>query len=199
MIRAVLKRLRRNEEGATIVEFALIMPALMVVLMGLFDLAYNMYTAQMLQGAIQQAARDSTIEGAAGQTAALDGIVTDAVQTIAPGATLSFSRKSYTSFSETARPEDYDDINGNGSCDNGEPYEDANGNGTWDTDPGKAGLGGGRDAVLYTVDVSYDRMFPIFAFIPGQTKQFNMSASTVLRNQPYGAQSVTAPTTGNCT
>ena len=47
-----LKRLGQDQTGATIVEFALITPALMVVLMGLFDLAYNMYTNEMLNGEV---------------------------------------------------------------------------------------------------------------------------------------------------
>lgn len=198
MIRRALQTIRRDESGATIVEFALLLPALMVVLMGLLDLAYNMYTAQMLQGAIQQTARESSIEGASANVAALDGIVNTAVKAVAPAATLTFTRMAYTSFTQAGRPEDFDDLNASGSCDNGEPFEDANGNSTWDIDPGSAGFGGGRDAVLYTVRVRYDRLFPVFAFIPGQTRQFSMAASTVLRNQPYSAQSAPAPTTGNC-
>ena len=59
-MRRRIASLVRDAEGATIVEFALILPVLMVTLMGLFDLPYNMYTSQMLQGAIQNAARSST-------------------------------------------------------------------------------------------------------------------------------------------
>lgn len=182
------------------VEFALVAPVLLTMLFGLLDLGHNMYTAQMLQGAIQKAARDSTIEGAATNTAQLDAIVTKAVKAIAPGAALTFSRKSYSTFSSVARPEDYDDLNTNGTCDNGEAFEDANKNGTWDTDTGNAGFGSARDAVLYTVTVSYNRLFPIAALIPGQTKTFTVSATNVLRNQPYASSGAKmAPGTGNCT
>lgn len=199
MIRRLLARLRHDREGATIVEFALLLPVLMVMLMGLLDLAYNMYTAQMLQGAIQNAARKSTIEGAAGNEAQLDGIVTTAVRTIAPTAALTFQRKAYSNFSSVNRPEDYTDSNGNGTCDANEPFEDANGNGSWDLDPGNAGFGGARDAVLYTVTVDFPRAFPVFKFIPGQTANYTMTATTVLRNQPFGASEGGAPAIGNCT
>jgi hypothetical protein len=159
-----------------------------------------MYTTEMLQGAIQSAARNSTIEGSSGHEAQLDAIVTKAVQAVAPGATLTFDRRSYSSFTEAGRPEDYTDVDNDGTCDHGEPFEDANGNGSWDLDRGQAGFGGARDAVLYTVTVKYQRPFPVAGFIPGQTKDFTLSAATVLRNQPYGQQSVNAaPTTGNCT
>jgi Flp pilus assembly protein TadG len=189
----------RDASGATAVEFALVAPVLLTVLFGLFDLGHHMYTAQMLQGAIQKAARDSTIEGAAGNSAQLDANVTKAVRAISPGATLTFNRKSYATFKSVARPEEFDDLNNSGTCDNGEAFEDANKNGTWDQDIGKAGFGSARDAVLYTVTVSYNRLFPIAAFIPGQTKTFTMSATNVLRNQPYGAAGPTsAPGSGNC-
>lgn len=190
--------LLRDEGGATAVEFALIAPALLTMLFGLFDLGHNMYTAQMLQGAIQKAARDSTIESAATSSAQLDSMVTKAVRAIAPGAALTFTRKSYSNFTSVARPEDYSDLNSSGICDNGEAFEDANGNGRWDKDMGRDGFGGARDAVLYTVSVTYDRLFPIAAFIPGQTRTITLATATVLRNQPYGQQGQMLPKSGNC-
>ena len=191
--------LLRDERGVAIIEFALIAPVLMLMLMGLLDLAFNMYTTEMLQGAIQNTARNSTIEGASGKDAALDATVTKAVRAVAPSATLTFDRRAYSSFTQAGRPEDYTDIDNDGSCNHGEPFEDANGNGSWDLDRGKAGFGGARDAVLYTVKVKYQRPFPVAGFIPGQTKDFTISAVTVLRNQPYGQQSINpVPVTRNC-
>lgn len=196
---AFLRRLGQDRQGVTIVEFALVAPALMVLLLGIFDLGYNVYTNEMLQGAIQRAARGSTIEGAEAKEAALDAIVTGEVHTVAANAVLTFNRKSYASFSRVARPEDYSDGNGNNVCDNGEPFEDANGNGNWDTDPGAAGFGGARDAVLYTVTVKYPRLVPIAAWLPGQNKDFTLKSTTVLRNQPYGVQGTAkVPPIRNC-
>jgi Flp pilus assembly protein TadG len=189
------RTLIRDTGGATIVEFALILPVLATLLLGLFDVGYNVYTGAVLQGAIQKAARDSTIEGAV--PTAVDANVTAAVTRIAPTATITFTRKNYTSFSDVGTPEDYTDLNGDGACDNGEPYEDANGNGTWDPDRGRNGQGGARDAVLYTVQVEYPRAFPV-PFV-GLASKHRMQTSTVLRNQPYSLQSVTPPVTRNCT
>ena len=199
MISRYAAPLLRDKRGVAIIEFALIAPVLLLMLMGLLDLAFNMYTTEMLQGAIQNAARNSTIEGASGKDTALDATVTTAVRAVAPSATLTFDRRAYSSFTEAGRPEDYTDVDNDGTCNNGEPFEDANGNGSWDLDRGKAGFGGARDAVLYTVTVNYQRPFPVAGFIPGQTKDFTLSAVTVLRNQPYGQQSVNpVPVTGNC-
>ncbi len=199
MMRGLLARLVRNNRGATIVEFALIAPALLITLMGLFDLAYNMYTAQQLQGAIQNAARQSTLEGASTNVSNIDAIVTRSVHAVAGNAVLTFDRTAYASFSSVARPEDYTDVNSDGTCNDGEPFEDANGNGVWDADSGSSGFGGARDAVLYTVTVVYPRAFPIAKLIPGQTDNFTLTATTVLRNQPYGLQNTASTATGNCT
>ena len=198
-MRGLLTRLARDERGATIVEFALITPALLITLMGLFDLAYNMYTAQQLQGAIQNAARQSTLEGASTNVSNIDGILTRAVHAVAGNATLTFDRTAYASFASVARPEDYTDVNNDGTCNDGEPFEDANENGVWDADSGSSGFGGARDAVLYTVTVVYPRAFPIAKLIPGQTDNFTLTATTVLRNQPYGLQNTASTATGNCT
>lgn len=197
-MRSIIHPLAADQRGATIVEFALILPALMLTLMGLFDMAHNMYTAQMLNGAIQQAARNSTIEGAQSREAALDDIVTRSVKAISPGATVRFRRAAYRDFTSVGRPEDWSDINNDGTCSAGEPYEDANQNDRWDRDPGSNGFGGARDAVLYTVTIKYPRLFPVARMIPGQSALMEMQSATVLRNQPFGASDSSAPATGNC-
>jgi hypothetical protein len=199
MTGAFLRGLQSDQRGATLVEFALILPALLALVLGIFDLCYNVYTNEMLQGAIQRGARASSLEGAAANRASIDDQVTAEVHTVAPNAVLTFGRKSYASFSGVGRPEDFTDINANAICDNGEPYEDANGNGSWDKDPGQTGFGGARDAVLYTVTVTYPRLVPVAAFIPGQNANFTLKSSTVLRNQPFGVQTGNAaPAIANC-
>ena len=190
-----LRQLGRGQDGVTIVEFALVAPVLLLALMGMLDLAFNMYTTAMLQGAIQKSARDATIEGAS--TESVDARVQRAVKAISANSTITISRMAYTSFSDVSRPEDYTDTNANGVCDAGEPFEDVNGNETWDSDRGTMGQGGARDAVLYTVQVTYPRMFPIAGFM-SMPNTFTTTARTVLRNQPYGLQEIQPPKVVNC-
>lgn len=191
-----LTRMLRDTDGATIIEFALVAPVLLMFVLGIFDLGYNVYAKTLLEGAVQKAARDSTIEAAEGREAAIDAKVTRAVRDIVPSAEISFDRKSYASFSDVAKPEDFTDANEDGICNDNEPYEDANGNGSWDDDRGKTGFGGARDAVLYTVNIEYDRAFPLMAFV-GVPDRITTSASTVLRNQPFNIQDVETGV-GNC-
>ena len=187
----------RDQRGVTVVEFALLAPVLLISLLGIFDMGYTMYAQTLLQGALQQAARNSTIEGASGSTATIDGAVTSSVRTAIIDATVAFKRKSYASFSKVGVAEQFTDTNGNSTCDAGEPFEDVNNNGAWDRDQGNIGLGGARDAVLYTATMTFPRAFPLTGFmnIPANV---SVSGSTVLRNQPYGLQQTTPPTVRYC-
>jgi Flp pilus assembly protein TadG len=194
MTKFSVSNLLRNQDGVSIVEFALIAPVLCMMLLGMFDMSYNMYANQMLHGAVQEAARDSTLEGAADSS--IDAAVTDAVDDVVGDAQMTFQRKAYASFSAVAQEEDYTDINNDGSCNAGEPFEDANNNGIWDADQGEAGMGGARDAVLYQVTIKYPRAFPIAPFI-GISPFNETTATTVLRNQPFDG-AVDRSRTGNC-
>ncbi len=185
-----------DTRGATLVEFALIAPVLLMMLLGMFELGYNFYMQAQLQGAVQRAARSSTVQASSGNTHAIDDRVTAAVRAIVPNATMTFSRRAYASFGDVDRAEDYTDVDDDGACNNGEPFEDANGNGVWDDDRGQLTGGGARDAVLYTVQVSYPRAFAAAQMV-GLSPTFTSEAVTVLRNQPWDAQTVHS-TVHNC-
>jgi Flp pilus assembly protein TadG len=163
----------------------------------MFDMGYIMYAQTVLQGALQHAARSSTIEGAAGSTSAIDRKVTTTVRSAIIDATVKFDRKSYASFRKIGVAEQFTDTNGNGTCEAGEPFEDVNNNGGWDNDQGNIGLGGARDAVLFTATMTFPRASPLAGFmhIPAN---ITVSGSTVLRNQPYGLQQTATPIVRYC-
>lgn len=192
--------LGRDERGATIVEFAVVAPVLMILIMGAMDTGYQLYTRAILSGEMQKAGRDSGLETGTTNAATLDARVESAVLNIAPEAEITFSRKSYRTFSDAAaaQAESFTDTDGNGTCANGEPYEDANNNGNWDADGGNTGQGGAKDAVIYTARVVYPRMFPVTKLI-GLPDTVTLTTSTVLRNQPFSDQDLSAATARNCT
>jgi Flp pilus assembly protein TadG len=194
---ALAGRLRHDARGATAVEFAAIAPALFMVILGLMDLSYNIYATTLLEGAIQQAGRDSTIEGAETRGLAIDDALRDRVDDIVPNATIAISRRAYMDYSDVNRPEDFTDSNDDGVCSDGEPFEDVNRNGMWDAERGRDDMGGARDAVLYTVTVTYPRAFPVMKLL-GFSPIVTARSRTILRNQPYGPQNRAAGV-GNCT
>lgn len=65
-----LRHLRRDQAGATIVEFAFVLPVMVLLLMGLGEILYQEYAQSVLTGALQKAGRDSTIQSA--DTSAVD-------------------------------------------------------------------------------------------------------------------------------
>jgi Flp pilus assembly protein TadG len=204
MITASRKSLRKDSRGAALTEFALLLPVFALLLMGAMDAGHTLYMGATLQGAVQKAARDSGIETGmdSASQAAIDLKVKNQVLALNKSATVTFTRRYYKSFSATAQTmETYTDTNSNGVCDNNEPYNDDNNSGTRDA-AGTAGSGSAKDSVLYTVNVSYPRMFPIAKimarFWPTKALSQNVSltASTVMNNQPFGDQA--APSVGHC-
>lgn len=181
-----VSRLRTDQRASTVTEFAIIAPVMLMVMMGFADLTYQAYAQSILSGAVQKAARDSGIEGGAANTAAIDAEVQKIVKGLASQATFKSTRKSYDTFSSVA-PEPFTDSNGNGVRDAGECFTDLNGNGTWDPDPGIAGQGGASAVALYTMTASYPRIFPV-AKLLGWSGTMTISASTLLKNQPYASQ-----------
>lgn len=193
----LLRRLFGDNGGVTLVEFAFVGPVLILLIMGIFDMAHTQYTNALVNGAMQKAGRDMTLENAASRTAANDARVRAQVLNIVPnGATVEFERLSHFDFTDIGEPEEFADDNLDGICNNNEVYADANGNGQWDADRGRDGIGGARDAVLYTAIITYPRMFPMFE-LAGMPDQVTLRSSTVLRNQPFDEQN-RAISTGNC-
>ncbi|MBR0551509.1 TadE/TadG family type IV pilus assembly protein [Stakelama marina] len=190
-VRTSIGVLSQDRRGITVVEFAMVAPVMCIMLLGGFDVAHTLYMDAALQGVVQKAARDSALETGSSQQQQqfIDDTVKENVKALANNADVQIKRRFYRTFTEAAaaKPEDWTDTNGDGICDAGEPYEDANLNNVWDKDGGDQGQGGARDATVYTVTVTYPRMFPIQKFIGGSDTT-SVQAVTVLRNQPFGDQ-----------
>lgn len=187
---SILQRVRADRRGVTALEFAMIVPVMLAMIMGLGELMYQAYAQSILEGAIQKAGRDSSLQGGADNAATIDQSVLDMVKTIAPGASFASTptRKNYDTFA-AMKPEPFTDTNGNGVRDTKECFDDINGNGSYDTDPGVTGQGGANDVTLYTVQVSYPRLFPVASFFGASATQ-TITAKTFLKNQPYASQTV---------
>lgn len=188
MRRLRLLRLVRDRAGAAAVEFAMATPILMVIVAGTLEMAQAFYVRTVLQGAINAAARNSSLESSQSGTSTIDNKVITSIQHVMPNAQVTTTRRNYAEFSDVGRPEDFTDTNRNGSWDTTECFTDMNGNNTWDADLGRSGLGGANDVVQYTVSVTYDHWFG-FASALGLSATQTMSARTLLRNQPFATQS----------
>lgn len=200
-----VRRLGPDRQGVTIVEFAIVAPVLMMIIMGLFDMAHTQYTSSVLHGALQKAGRDLTLESGFSSQTTIDNRTREQIAAVMPNdAQVTFVKDSYFNFSDVKNPEqilgdDAAGVAGHGLCEGfkGERYIDVNENNTFDADRGKDGIGGARDVVLYTATVSYPRIFPMASMI-GLPSTVRLSASTVLRNQPYDEQNDSVTTEKPC-
>lgn len=188
----------RDTRGSPAAEFALIFPVAIILMLGLGDLAFEGYIQSALTGAVQKAGRDATIQGKGidSETAKLDAKVMDAVKAIAPAATFVFTRSNYDNY-ESVGPEPFVDSNNDGICNHSESYSDYNGDGVWDSNQGASGQGGASDVTLYKVTVTYPRLFPVTKIIGWGATQ-TLTASTLLKNQPYQTQTTATPAKKNC-
>ena len=192
MIRQCLKNIARDEAGSFVIEYAILLPTFLLLLIGSFDLGHTVYIQSVLKGAVNEASRASSLETAGGKLNDIDEEVRSRVNMVMPGADIQFQRKSYFDFTDLKRPESFEDKadkNGqkNGRYDKGECFSDENGNGVRDTDVGRDGLGGPTDIVRYTVSVEYKTLFPLQGLI-GVDNHRTATVQTVLRNQPFAEE-----------
>ncbi len=191
-------KLRDNDQGVSVIEFGLIAPVTMLMMLGTIDLGHSFFVKATLDGAIQNVARLSSMEDAVTPEAQelVDRRLKDAVRTLAPTAEVTSTRRFYKTFSaaESATAETVIESPGqaNQRCDPGEIFWDSNRNGVWDADGGSHGQGGTKDIVLLTFKVSYPRLFPM-ANMMGWPKNIELESSSILANQPYGEQTDAVP------
>jgi len=182
-------RLGSDQRGIALVEFALVAPVFLLMVLGGLELLHTMYVRSVLTGQLQKASRDLSLEDASAtvRQEAIRTTVESAVRNVMPTATVTMVSKSFHDYTNAANPaEELSDANHNGKCDKGEAFIDSNRNGTWDQDGSAEGRGGAKDVVLLTATVSYDRL-PL-AQLFGNGPKIEMSAKTLLRNQPSDQQ-----------
>jgi Flp pilus assembly protein TadG len=183
----LLQRLRQDQRGATMVEFAIVATPMVIMMMGMFDLGFREYMSIQLQAALDQSARQVTI-GTTTTIATIKASVTKQVQTILPGATVAIVTSSYDTFSYVGKPEPLTtDIAPMGIYNAGDCFSDLNGNGTWNADSGLSGTGGSDDIVYYTATVTYPQLLPMKQLL-GWAATETVTGTTMMKNQPYASQ-----------
>ena len=196
MISNWLQRLRRDDRGSYLIEFAFLCLPMFTMIMGITELGYMSYVKSRTEGTLRSAAR-LTSTGELENLSQVNAWVTDEIQKIV-GAEATVSVLNYDSFDSVQKPEPFDDdsLPSGGRPNVGECFLDINANGQWDADRGSSGVGGSEDIVLYGVDVTYPMMFPLVASLVGADDQrMEVTAGTVLKNEPYGPSGL-SPTTG---
>jgi len=180
----VTKKLIGDRRGATVLEFALVIPVVCTLLAGGFELGYRVYLNAVVQGALLEASRRASIGDAS--ESQIENIVKYRVGILSNASNVkSVKKENFYNFSNVGKPEKLKfDKNSNGVYDSADDcYEDANNNNQYDS-VSNNGLGTADDIVRYTVIVEYPNIMPVRRLFGWGAKQTIM-ASTVLRNQPF--------------
>lgn len=180
-----MRALMRDRRGSTVVEFALIAPVLLLMLVGLIEIALVIFISTTIESAVFEASRfgitGQTSGGATREERVLD-IVGRRTLGLVNMDEVEIETLIYNDFANIGQPEPFTDANANGRYDGGEAFTDVNGNGTWDADMGVAGLGGPGDIVLYRLTYDWGLLTPIVRDVLGEAVR-NVS-SIAVRNEP---------------
>ncbi|MFM6950391.1 MAG: TadE/TadG family type IV pilus assembly protein [Novosphingobium sp.] len=192
----LLRTLHHHQTGAAAIEFALVTPVLLFVLMGMLNLAQMVFGQAVLTGEVQTAARSGSLDGTS--TTAAETKIKNALKPILVSVSgVTTSRQSYRDFSDIGRAEQFTDTNSNGTCNAGETYTDENGNGQWDSDIGKTGTGGPGDVITFTVNATYAPIFKM-PFAKADWASKTLKAVSVRKNKAPGSQASYGTTMKTC-
>lgn len=184
----IIRKLLQREEGVTAIEFAVIAPVLLLLLLGIIEFSIIMMVYNVMEGATAISSRlgktGFTGTGLTREQTILNSITARAGSLITPSS-LTVTSKFYKQYDQINDPEPYMDTNGNGTHDAGETYTDINGNGQWDADMGSSGYGSAGDVVVYTVSYPWSIATPIISDLIGAHGIFTITTHAVVKNEPY--------------
>ena len=191
-MRALLQRLRHSTAGVAVVEFAMMAPVLLLLVIGALEIGYKVYAISTANGALREAARMASTGKYTGTQ--IDDKVKGMIRAWRADADISIIKKSYSDFTGVGLPEPIT----SGSVASGSYcYEDTNGNSKWDEDRGAEGLGDAEDVIYYEVTVKYPTLFAFSQKTMGFTGEGQVKLNTIVSNEPY-APVTNAPPANRC-
>ncbi len=185
----LLGRFARAERGNALVEWGLVAPVLLLLIMVIIEVSMITFINNAVEGGLKEATR----WGITGQNAPtgmtreqyIIQMVKEHTYGLIPDSDITVTTKVYPTFSDVGKGEPFTDTNGNNKYDAGEPFTDVNQNGKWDADMGTNSVGKGGDIVAYTVNYKWTVMTPLLIPFATSNGQFDYSATVVVRNEPY--------------
>ncbi len=183
------RSLKANQDGVAMIEFAVVAPALFLILMGFIELGLIFFINTALEGATNVGSRIGKT-GFTTLNTSREAYIRTQVNTFSGGflnpALLKITILSYNSFSNIGQPEPC--ISPPVAPCPGVPgvnFVDVNGNGVFDIDQGATNAGGAGAVVVYTVSYPWKLFTPLMSAFIGSGGTYNITATTTVRNEQF--------------
>ncbi|UTW56012.1 TadE/TadG family type IV pilus assembly protein [Kordiimonas sp. SCSIO 12610] len=182
-----LRKLRNDETGSIVTEFAITLPIFLTMIFGIFEVGYYFYLSTAIENAVLSASRFGITGGTLNESFNREQQVREIVLAQTFGsldpASLEIETSVFEQFADIGlEPEPFVDDNNNGQYDEGEEFTDVNGNGVYDDNLGEAGLGNAGDIVLYKIIY---RGASLTGFGEFFADGYTIEAAVAVRNEPF--------------
>ncbi len=202
-VKAIIHHVENDRSGLAAIEFAMIFPVFLIMILAAFQLSYIGWAQNRLESAMRQGARvgiTGRTTGSRTRQETIENAVEFLMQSVSKvvDAPIVYTSKSYPTFSTLNQPgEPFDDVNNNNICDNGETYYSYDGiPGRATTDIGTSGTGSAGDVVRYEITYPLNLFVPLANRFFGTNNRLDLTARTVVRNEIFGPSAV--PDEGTC-
>ena len=185
---ALLKRLKRDQDGVTALEVAFTFPVVLTTFMAVIEFGFVMFVSTLMEASLREASRYGITGYEHAGTSRIEYIhrrVSEVTLGLVDMDEAKLDVKVYPSFGQIGEGEEFVDGNGNGSYDVGETFTDTNGNGSYDSDLGEDGAGGAGDVVLYKLSYDWEIVTPLAGPLLADDGTVTLVSSMAVRNEPW--------------
>jgi len=185
--RFTLRRLWRDDTGTTAIEFAFIALGVVYLMVGIIEFAMAMTVGNSLEAATNLSSRLGKT-GYIDEEAQLDQeqtIMDEVERRVGPMIDMTklvVTHEVFNDFTSLNNPDILKDQNEDGDTDDPGEWTDVDGDGFKD---GADGVGGSGNIVVYRISYPWEIMTPLIAQFVSNDGIVNLSAYSVVKNEPY--------------
>jgi Flp pilus assembly pilin Flp len=184
--RFTLRRLWRDDSGTTAIEFGFCALPVVYLMVGIIEFAMAMTVGNSLEAATNLSSR-------LGKTGYVDEEAETQEQTILDEVErrvgplinmekIAISNEIYNDFESLTNPDLFEDNNDDGDTDDPGEWTDVDGDNFRD---GSDGIGAAGNIVVYRISYPWQVMTPLIGNVIGDQGVINLSAYSVVKNEPY--------------
>jgi Flp pilus assembly pilin Flp len=192
----IVKRIKKNEEGAALVEFAFAAPFILFTFVMGLEFGYQTFVRTITIGTMQEVAREGSFETAS--PGIVEGKARAKLLKYRPE-NLTITIRNFNKMSNANNPEILtSDVDRDGRLDVGDCWLDTTANQRFDLNQqGMAGLGQAGASVEYVLTAEFPRIFTVTSFLMNwmegslsstnrkNTDNFNVTQRVVVQREPF--------------